>query len=165
MQRVATVISTNILQTLGFFAQADGTVIILSEVELGIVEACSGLRMLIAFAAMSVGIALVTDRPVWQRVVLLLGALPVALVCNVARIVVTAVMHETAGKELADLVFHDLAGWLMMPAGLALLWLELAFMDRLIVPPEGVPALAGSPRPAPAVAPALTPTGGTRVTA
>jgi hypothetical protein len=47
--------------------------------------------------------------------------------------VVTAIVLETVGKKWADLVFHDLAGWLMMPAGFALLCLELAFLNRLIV--------------------------------
>lgn len=54
LQRVATLASTNVLQTLGFFAQADGNVIVLSEVEMGIVEACSGLRMLSVFVALTV---------------------------------------------------------------------------------------------------------------
>ncbi len=136
LQRFATVVSANVLQTLGFFAQADGTVIILSESDLGIVEACSGLRMLIAFVALSTAVAIVIDRPAWQRWAVVAGAVPVALICNVGRIVVTAVVLEMAGRKWADLVFHDLAGWLMMPAGLALLWLELAFLRRLIVSDE-----------------------------
>lgn len=146
MQRVAAVVSVNVLQTLGFFAQADGTVIILSDVDLAIVEACSGLRMFLAFVALSTAVALVIDRPVWQRAAVILGAGPVALVCNVGRIVVTAVVHEAAGKQWADLVFHDLAGWLMMPAGLALLWLELQFLGR-VVRVEPAVALPSPPVP------------------
>jgi exosortase len=136
LQRIATAVSANVLQTLGFFAQADGTIIILSETELGIVEACSGLRMLLAFAAMSVAVAIVIDRPAWQRWALVLGTVPIALLCNIGRIVVTAIVLETLGKKWADLVFHDLAGWLMMPAGLGLLAVELAFLGRLIVSNE-----------------------------
>jgi exosortase len=146
MQRIATVVSANILQTFGFFAHADGTIIILSEVDLGVVEACSGLRMLIAFLAMSTAIALVLDRPPWQKILVILGAAPVALICNIGRIVVTAIMHETVGKEWADLVFHDLAGWLMMPAGLALLWVELWFLGKVWLPPDPEQSLAAPGR-------------------
>ena len=96
---------------------------------------------LLAFAALSTAVAIVIDRPAWQRWAVVVGAVPVALVCNVGRIVVTAIVLETAGRKWADVVFHDLAGWLMMPAGLALLWLELAFLRRLIVP-DGLPAIA-----------------------
>jgi exosortase len=136
LQRFATLVSANILQTLGFFAQADGTVIILSETELGIVEACSGLRMLLAFAAMSTAISIVINRPLWQKCAIIAGTVPIALICNIGRIVLTAVLLELAGKRWSDLVFHDLAGWLMMPAGLALLWLELKFLNKLIVPED-----------------------------
>src|SRR5262249_26083261 len=53
LQRVATIGSTNILQTLGFFAQSEGNVILLSEEELGVVDACKGLHMLMVFFALS----------------------------------------------------------------------------------------------------------------
>lgn len=149
LQKFATLVSANVLQTLGFFAQPDGTVIILSEHDLGIVEACSGLRMLVAFAALSTALAIVIDRPAWQKCAVIAGAVPVALVCNVGRIVVTAIVLETAGRKWADLVFHDLAGWLMMPAGLALLWLELAFLRRLVrTDAAPVPANSGNAPPA-----------------
>jgi exosortase len=152
LQRFATVVSANVLQTLGFFAQPDGTVLILSEADLGIVEACSGLRMLLAFAALSTAVAVVINRPTWQRWAVVAGAVPVALVCNVARIVATAIVLETAGPKWSDLVFHDLAGYLMMVAGLLLLWLELAFLNRLVVPAaaplasRNAPARAAGPR-------------------
>lgn len=136
LQKFATLVSANILQTFGFFAQADGTVIILSEADLGIVEACSGLRMLLAFVALSTAVAIVIERPAWQRWALVAGAVPIALVCNIGRIVVTAIVLEVAGRKWADFFFHDLAGWLMMPAGLVLLWLELQFLKRIIVKEE-----------------------------
>ena len=53
LQSLATLASTNVLQTLGFPAQSEGNVIILSQVELGVVEACSGIRMLVVFCAIS----------------------------------------------------------------------------------------------------------------
>ena len=47
MQTIATNVSTFALQVLGRPAIAEGNVILLNEIELGIVEACSGLRMLV----------------------------------------------------------------------------------------------------------------------
>src|SRR5262245_50683632 len=49
LQFFATQTSTFALQTLGFPALAEGNVILLNDVEIGIVEACSGLRMLVIF--------------------------------------------------------------------------------------------------------------------
>src|SRR5262249_3698861 len=108
LQRVATLASPNVLQTLGFFAQSEGNVILLSDYELGVVEACSGLRMLTVFLATSAAVALLTPRSVRQRVIIVLSAVPIALLCNVIRITATGVVHETVGHEVANLVYHHL---------------------------------------------------------
>jgi exosortase len=134
LQRLATAASTNVLQTLGFSAQAEGTVILLDEVELGIVEACNGIRMLMTFMALSTAVAFLTPRSPVQKIILLLSAVPIALACNVARIVVTGILYETAGDEAAQFFFHSLAGWLMIPLALACLAAELWLLSRLFRP-------------------------------
>lgn len=131
LQRLATVVSTFALQTLGLPALSEGNVILLNETEIGIVEACSGLRMLVIFFALSSAVALVMKRPVWERLVVVVSAIPIALFANLVRITVTGVLHETVGSEIANAVFHDLAGWLMMPLALFLLWLELLLLKNL----------------------------------
>jgi exosortase len=154
LQRVATLASTYALQTLGFAALAEGNTIVLDDVRLEVVEACSGLSMLAAFLALATAVALVIRRPFWEKALLVASSIPIAVVVNVLRITVTGVMHEVAGRRLADLVFHDLAGWLMMPAALALFWLELKLLDRALVRPAkpGVKPLAVRPTLAPATA-------------
>ena len=67
-------------------------------------------------------------------------AIPVALATNVLRITVTGILFETvADHRVAMIVYHDLAGWLMMPLALVLMWLELKIFSRLFVelPAEG----------------------------
>ena len=131
LQHVATTASTYLLQTLGMPAIAEGNVILLNEASLGIVEACSGLRMLVVFFALSTAVALVARRPFWERVFLGFSAIPIALFTNVVRITATGVAYETVGGEAGHFIFHDLAGWLMMPLALALLGLELKFLTHL----------------------------------
>ena len=53
---------------------------------------------------------------------------------NVVRITVTVFLHSLVSAELAKVVFHDVAGWVMMPLALFVLWLELLFLDRLWLP-------------------------------
>jgi exosortase len=134
LQRLATVVSTYALELLGFVAYAEGNVIRLGEVRLGVVEACSGLSMLLNFFALATAVVLLRPRPPLERGVIVLSAVPIALFANVLRILATAVLHKTAGGELADLVFHDLAGWLMMPLALGLLWAELRLLSWVLVP-------------------------------
>ena len=63
LQSIATKVSTYVLQTLGFMAFAEGNVIHLNEASIGVVEACSGLSMVITFVALSTAAALVVRRP------------------------------------------------------------------------------------------------------
>jgi exosortase len=152
LQRVGTVASTYALQTLGLPAVAEGNVIHIDDISIGVVEACSGLGMLFTFIAMSAGVALVVRRPALDRAVILLSAAPIAVAVNVLRIATTGVLHRVASHELADRVFHDLAGWLMMPAALGLMAAELWLLSRLLVEPApaaanpiGLPGLGGRP--------------------
>lgn len=146
LQRLGTLASTYALQTLGLPAIAEGNIIRLDDkASIAVVEACNGLGMLAAFACYATGAALVMrGRDPIIRVLILASAAPLALVANVARITVTGVAHATLGGGAADLVFHDLAGWLMMPLALALLWAELALIGMILV--EGdVPAPVAAP--------------------
>src|SRR5262249_12015023 len=110
-------------QTLGVLAYADGSIIVLRNVRLGVVDACSGLSMLLTFFALATAVALLSRRPGLDRLGIVLGAIPIAVACTVIRITATGVLHSVAGPRLAELVFHDLAGWLMMPLALGFLWL------------------------------------------
>ena len=104
---------------------AQGHTILFHDVRLGVAEACSGLSMLVIFLALSTAVAITIRRPLLDRVVVLLSAVPVAVLANVRGSPLPRLMHQWVGREWADLVFHDLAGWLMMPFALAVLGGEL----------------------------------------
>ena len=133
LQRLATVSSTFLLQTLGLTAGAEGNTIVLEGGRIGVVEACNGLGILFTFLATASAVALIVDRPIWQKWLVVVSAVPIALVANISRITATGFLHETVGGPTADLVYHDLAGWLMMPFALAMLWAELSFFTLLAV--------------------------------
>ena len=72
-------------------------------------------------------------RSRWHKAMLLLSSIPVALACNILRIVVTAVLMLYASTELANKFFHDFAGLVMMPVAVLLLFGELWLLDKLII--------------------------------
>jgi exosortase len=155
LQRLATVASTYALQTFGLPAVAEGNVIFIDDMKIGVLEACNGLGMLSAFFAISATVALVIRRPALDRAVVFLSAVPVGVFMNLVRITATGLVYGAVGNWAAQAFFHELAGWLMMPFALAALALELRLLDRLFVvrPLPGLlpPACVapGSPRPAP----------------
>jgi exosortase len=136
LQSIATRASTYALQTLGLPAVAEGHVILLGEsTRIGVVEACNGLGMLFMFLAYAVAVVLVVPRSWVDKLVLVLSAIPIAVAANVARITVTGWLYEVASDELAEAVYHDLAGWLMMPLALAAFYLVLTLLSNLFVMP------------------------------
>jgi exosortase len=139
LRELGTVVSTYAIQTLGITAFAEGNVIVVDEARIGVAEACSGLRMLVIFFALSTGVAIVSERSWWERLLIVASAVPIALIANVTRITTTAILHVLAGAEIADKVFHGLAGWLMMPLGLALLGAELWLITRLFIVEQEIP--------------------------
>lgn len=132
LQKVATSLSTYLLQTVGVPAVAEGNIIVLSDMRMGIVEACNGLSMLITFFALATGFAILVRRPWWDKLILVASAVPIAVAANVIRITVTGVLYEAAQSDLARVVFHDVAGWLMMPIALIFLFAELEILRRVI---------------------------------
>lgn len=146
LQRVATIASAYTLQTLGFAALGEGNIIQMTSSTIGVVEACSGLSMMILFFALATGVVMLIDRPLLDKLIIVASAIPIALIVNILRIVVTGVLNETVGEKVGDVVFHDLAGWLMMPTALLLLGVELWFLSRLLVEAEARPAHDSSSR-------------------
>jgi exosortase len=151
LQTVASIASNYALQTMGFPALREGNVIVLNDVRIGVVEACSGLSMLVVFFALATAVVILVKRPLWEKAVILPSAIPIAIVANVIRITVTGVLHETVGSKTADAFFHDFAGWLMMPLALGLLWLELKLLSWLFVETDQRRLPAGFPSAAPRV--------------
>ena len=153
LQRIGTEASKYAIQTLGIPAVSVGNVIHLQEAQLGVEEACSGIRMLMLFFAICVGAAFLLRCPLWKKIVVVVSAVPIAVLSNVVRITVTAILYETARKwphiiseEAAGKFFHDGAGWLMMPLALVLLLGLWKLMEVLVIDsaPEGPLALGGS---------------------
>lgn len=133
LKTAATVSSTFLLQTLGQPAIRDGNLILIDEVRLGVVDACSGLKMMVTFAAFSVGAVLLTHRSAFEKLMVLLGIVPIAVATNVLRITATGLAYLVFSDKGTLEFLHDFYGWLMMPVGLALLALELWVLKRLVV--------------------------------
>ena len=135
LRRIATGMSTYALQTLGCPAMAEGNIIFIDDIRLGVEEACSGLGMLMTFFALATAMAMIINGSWSDRLVLIASAIPIAILANVIRITATGVAYHLAGKEssLAHMIYHDLAGWLMMPMALGMMWLELKFLKHLFV--------------------------------
>jgi exosortase len=133
LQRFATRASLFVIQTIGIPAVAEGNVIHLSDSQIGVEEACNGLHNMMLFLAVCVGVAFIIRRSVAEKIIIVASAAGIALVANVIRITVTAILNEYASHHVASTVYHGLVGFFMMPLAVVLLWLELAYLSRVFV--------------------------------
>jgi exosortase len=136
LQQLATEVSRVVLVLLGFQATADGNIITVGDSEILVAQACGGLSMCLTFIALAVGCALVIRRPLLDRIVLILSAIPIALIANVIRITITGVLYDLVGSRAARSFYHDFAGWFMMALAVGMVWLILKVLGRLLVSAE-----------------------------
>ena len=97
-------------------------------------RACSGLSMLTVFYAMCVGAFFVLREPLWKRIVLVVSAAPIAVICNVFRISVTGMLQEWVSVD-AGRFFHNWLGYLEVVPAFLLIWAELALISALFIEP------------------------------
>jgi exosortase len=147
LQTLATLGSVTLLQATGLPVIAEGNVIIVGGERLEVARACNGLSMLLSFATLTTAMVVLVARPVRERVALLLSIIPVALLCNILRIVVTAWATHLTGHAVE--VVHDWAGLAMMPVALGMIWLEVRVLSWVFVEVEVEPV--GLVRPASAM--------------
>ena len=132
LQDLATRISTATLVMLGQPAIAEANTIRIGEAQFGIVEACSGLRIFVGIAALAFVYAVVVRRSWWIKGLLLAAVLPVTLVANSTRIVVTCLLQIYVSGEASHKFSHDIAGFVMIPFAALLFGLVLWYLGRLI---------------------------------
>jgi exosortase len=100
--------------------------------QLFVAEACSGVRQLTGFLALTTAVAYLSRRPAWYRIVVILSAFPIALSANIARVVLTGYVMHFLNPQYASGAFHTLEGLLMMAFGLLLLNLECWVLQQII---------------------------------
>ncbi|MCC6493249.1 MAG: exosortase/archaeosortase family protein [Pirellulales bacterium] len=140
LQGLASTLSTRTLVCLGQPAVAEGNTILLNDHRLFVEEACSGLRIFVGIFALAFAFVLFSRWKWWQKAMVLAAALPVAIIANVSRIVVTALLQEFASSDAAHKFSHDLAGFVMIPFAALLFWLFLIYLSRLFPEVEEISA-------------------------
>lgn len=98
------------LEWLGIPVLLDGNVIHLAQLTLGVTEACSGIRSLIALFAAAVAGAYLLLPVGWPMFVFVASTLPITIFANAARVVLTGLIGQQFGVEYATGFFHEFAG-------------------------------------------------------
>ncbi|MEN6426536.1 MAG: exosortase [Phycisphaerales bacterium] len=148
LQRWSTSSAVFCLELGGWEIVRSGNTIEIEGVPLFVAEACNGLRMITAFFVISGLVVLLTRRSWWEKLIVLLSSVPIALLCNTVRLVVTAMLYTVIENETGRKWIHDWDGYAMMPLALAMVVGELWLLLRLTTPPtELEPAIISRRQP------------------
>ncbi len=106
------------------------------EPSLDVAEACSGMRLLMAFLALGVAMAYLHYRPTWQRIILLASTIPIAILCNIVRVTVTGFIYVLLHPKYTQGIYHDMLGLAMLPLAFGLYGFLAWFMSGLLIEEE-----------------------------
>ncbi len=131
--------------------------------KLEVVEACSGIRSLMTLVTLAVVFAYFThprnDPPggektggwatlksygFWRSALIILSALPIAILTNALRVSGTGVLAHYYGTEVADSFFHSFSGWVIYIVAFLMLFGFAWILDRVRPPADNTKS--GAPR-------------------
>ena len=138
LQELAAKGAAVILQIVGVQIKSTASMLRITSISgqvhpLTVAEACSGIRSLMAFMALGVAMAYLAERAIWQRIVLVAAAIPVAIFCNVIRVTITSSMFALDMPELGQDFMHEFMGMVMLIPAALLLWLLSWLLQSLFV--------------------------------
>jgi exosortase len=99
----------------------EGNIIELPSLTLDVVEACSGIRSLVALITCAVMYGYLFERRAWQRILLVLAAIPIAVIVNGVRIMGSGILGQYWDAKKAEGFFHVFSGWVIFLLAVALL--------------------------------------------
>jgi len=120
LQLIASRMAASALDTLGIPVLRDGNILELPHQTLSVVEACSGIRSLLALTFLSLVYGYFFEKRIWVRVVLLAATIPIAIVANGSRVAFTGIMTQIK-PELAEGFYHESTGWVIFIVALIIL--------------------------------------------
>ena len=100
---------------------------------LNVAEACAGLRSLMTFISVGAAVAFLSIRPLWQKLVITVSAIPIAVFCNVMRVSGQGLLDHYWSQELSEGFAHQFVGIVMLVPGFFLILLAGWLLDKLFI--------------------------------
>ena len=133
LQLLVSKVASILLNATGVPVLTEGNMMTLpGGVQMFVAEACSGMRQLTGFLALTAAVAYLAERPVWYRAAIVIAAVPIAMTANMARVTLTGYIMYFVNPSYASGTYHTLEGLLMLGFGLTLLRAFSSVLDQVI---------------------------------
>jgi exosortase len=140
MMEFATKCTEGITDLFGLHPQRSGTIIRYPNYTMYVAVPCSGMSSLLSLMSLAALMGHLSGARPMRTVLLVVAAIPIAVLSNMARLTLTALLGVTCGEKIATGFLHELSGMFTFLLGAAL----------LTVLPRGAPPLPAEDEPAPA---------------
>lgn len=134
-----------VIVALGFELVRHTNLLIINDYPVGIAEACNGMRMVSMLLLVVFAFVFSEKVRPWVRIFLIFLATPLAILCNIIRLVPTVLAYGFFNPELADQL-HTWLGWVMVVVSYFMLMGLLWLMRWLLLPVDPKTSLS-RPRP------------------
>lgn len=139
--------AVELLQAVGVAVFRDGNIIDLGEVQLHIVDACSGLRFFFPSLIVAMVMGWLFHKRALKRLALIALAPAMAVGANALRIAFLGIMVEYVSAAFIDTFLHEFSGWVIFVVTIGVLWLVSRLMgqDRKDFSAHRAPLMAPGP--------------------
>jgi exosortase len=141
LQKLAASVAVGTLRAFGVDAQNTGTRITMMDGQgnprmLNVAEACAGLKSVMTFLMVAGTVAFLGSRALWEKLVITVSAVPIAIFCNVMRVSRQGLLDRYVSREWSEGFAHQFAGLVMLIPGFFLImavgWvLEKMFIEEV----------------------------------
>ena len=101
LQLLVSQVASTVLNATGVPVLCEGNMMTLpGGVQMFVAEACSGMRQLTGFLALTAAVAYLSARPAWYRAAVVASAIPIAMTANVARVIADRLHHALRQPEV-----------------------------------------------------------------
>lgn len=121
LQRLATDISAIVIKIASIPVYQEGNMLYFAQTRLEVAEACSGLHSMSAMLMLATIFVYTYRMTTAGAVILLLLAVPIAMIANIARVTGTGILAHFYGARVARGFLHDFSGIAVFLTGLMLL--------------------------------------------
>ena len=133
LQLLVSKVASVMLNATGVPVLTEGNMMTLpGGVQMFVAEACSGMRQLTGFLALTAAVAYLADRPRWYRASVVIASVPIAMTANMARVTLTGYIMYFVNPAYASGTYHTLEGLIMLGFGLSLLRAYCWVLDQVI---------------------------------
>jgi exosortase len=149
LQQLAASVAVGALRICGVEAQNFGTRIRMVGENgqarvLNVAEACAGLKSVMTFLMVAGTVAFLSSRVLWEKALIALSAIPIAIFCNVLRVTGQGILDFYWSHEISEGFAHQFVGLVMIIPGFFLILLVGWLLDKIFIEEVDRRKLAGA---------------------